>query len=253
MHVEVSNLCKEFVTRYGAFQALKNINMYVNQGEFVCVVGSSGCGKSTLLRLIAGLDMPTTGTIAIDGASVVGPGKDRGMIFQNYTLYPWLTVADNVAFGLKLQGVPKAERRQQTASYLDLVGLSAFAGRYPKALSGGMKQRVAIARALVCQPQILLLDEPFGALDVQTKETMQELLLHIWQRTRSTILMITHDIAEAIFLAQRVYVLTKQPGTVQHEITIHLPGKHTYQTRYHPDFQAYHAEIYHALQLIVQT
>jgi NitT/TauT family transport system ATP-binding protein len=170
------------------------------------------------------------------------------MIFQSYTLYPWMTVAANVEFGLKLQGHSKAERHEQAATYLDIVGLSDFANAYPKELSGFCPQRVAIARALVCQPQILLMDEPFGALDVQTKETMQQFLLKIWQRTKTTILMITHDISEAIFLSQRVYVLTKQPGTVQREVKIKLPARRIYKIRHHPDGSAYYEEIYELIR-----
>lgn len=248
MHLDISQLGKEFLTPQGSLSVLSDVNLHVNRGELVCVVGASGSGKSTLLRLIAGLERPTTGAITVDGHPVTGPGADRGMIFQKYTLYPWMTVAANVEFGLKLQGHPKAERVQKVAEYLDVVGLSDFVDAYPKELSGGMQQRTAIARALVCGPQVLLMDEPFGALDVQTKETMQQFLLKIWQRTRSTILMITHDISEAIFLSQRVYVLTPQPGRVQREVKIKLPARQSYKIRHHPDFQAYYEEIYESLR-----
>ncbi|MEO1520029.1 MAG: ABC transporter ATP-binding protein, partial [Cyanobacteria bacterium J06633_2] len=186
MHLEVSNVYKQFDTRRGPLIALKDINLHVETGEFVCAVGASGCGKSTLLRLIAGLDRPTAGAITVDGATIVGPGSDRGMVFQRYTLYPWKTVLKNVEFGLKLQGISASERRAIASEYLDVVGLSQFAQALPRELSGGMKQRVAIARALACQPKILLLDEPFGALDVQTKEVMQEFLLNLWRRTRAS-------------------------------------------------------------------
>jgi len=222
-NLTVSQVYKQFSTRKGVTVALKDINMHIETGEFVSVVGASGSGKSTLLRLIAGLDQATAGDICVDGVRVTGPGSDRGMVFQSYTLYPWMTVAKNVGFGLKLQGRSKAQRRQQISYYLEVVGLAEFAKALPKELSGGMKQRVAIARALACQPKVLLLDEPFGALDVQTREAMQQFLLQLWQQTGTTILMITHDVGEAVFLSQRIYVLTSQPGTIQREVAIDLP------------------------------
>ncbi|MGK7878329.1 MAG: ABC transporter ATP-binding protein [Xenococcaceae cyanobacterium] len=243
MHLEVSHLYKQFTTRQGPLVALKDINLHVETGEFVCAVGASGCGKSTLLRMIAGLDTPTAGEITVDGVQVTAPGSDRGMIFQTYTLYPWMTVAKNVGFGLKLQGVTKKERRERVSYYLKVVGLSQFAKSYPKELSGGMKQRVAIARALACQPKILLMDEPFGALDVQTKETMQQFLLQVWHSTGTTILMITHDVGEAVFLSQRIYVMTAQPGTIQRELKIELSGDRTYKIKRKAQFQDYAEEI----------
>ena len=231
MHLEISNLYKEFPTKKGTIVALKDINMHVETGEFVCVVGASGSGKSTLLRLIAGLDFPTAGEITVDKAIVTGPGSDRGMVFQKYTLYPWMSVQKNVEFGLKLLGVPLKNRKEEASYYLHIVGLSDFAKSYPKELSGGMKQRVAIARALATNPKILLMDEPFGALDIQTKENMQQFLLEVWHKTGSTIFMITHDVQEAVFLSQRVYVLTARPGTVQEEITIDLPSDRDYSIK----------------------
>ena len=243
MHLEVSGLFKRFSTRQGALLVLKDINLHVETGEFVCAVGASGSGKSTLLRLIAGLDTPTSGEITVDGAQVIGPGSDRGMVFQRYTLYPWMTVAENVGFGLNLQGVSKAEQRQHVAYYLEVVGLTQFARSFPRELSGGMQQRVAIARALACQPKILLMDEPFGALDVQTKEVMQEFLLDLWQQTKTTILMITHDVEEAVFLAQRIYVLTARPGTIQREVHIHLPNDASHKVKRSAQFQDYRDEI----------
>jgi NitT/TauT family transport system ATP-binding protein len=239
MHLEVNDLHKQFPARSGTIVALRDINLHVQEGEFVCAVGASGSGKSTLLRLIAGLETPTRGEVRVDGVRVTGPGADRGMVFQNYTLYPWMTIVENVGFGLKLQGMRAQERQQRVAYYLEVVGLTRFAQSLPKALSGGMKQRVAIARALASQPKILLMDEPFGALDVQTKETMQQFLLDIWQRTQTSIFMITHDIEEAIFLAQRIYVLTAHPGTIQREIHIDLPDTRTYHTKRQPRFQDY--------------
>lgn len=237
MHLEVANVYKQFETRQGSLVALKNINMHVETGEFVCAVGASGSGKSTLLRLIAGLDLPTAGEITVDGLRVVGPGADRGMVFQSYTLYPWKTVQQNVEFGLKLQGMATRERRERASEYLDIVGLSKFAQALPRELSGGMKQRVAIARALTCEPKILLMDEPFGALDVQTKEAMQQFLLKLWHRTQTTILMITHDVEEAVFVSQRIYVMTARPGQIQKEVMVDLGSDRTYTLKRDPKFQ----------------
>ena len=248
MHLELSNVYKQFQTRRHSLLVLKDISMHVETGEFVCAVGASGSGKSTLLRLVAGLDHPTTGEITVDGHRVTGPGSDRGMVFQSYTLYPWMTVEKNVGFGLRLQGVSKSAQRDRVAYYLNVVGLSQFAKAYPKELSGGMKQRVAIARALTCQPKILLLDEPFGALDVQTKEMMQQFLLELWQRTGISILMITHDVEEAVFLAQRIYVMSARPGTIHQEIQVDLPSDRTYHTRRLPRFQDYREDIMHLLR-----
>ncbi len=236
MHLEISNVYKEFPTKKGTVVALQDINMHVETGEFVCAVGASGSGKSTLLRLIAGLDFPTAGEITVDYAIVTGPGADRGMVFQKYTLYPWMSVQKNVEFGLKLLGITPKKRRENASYYLNIVGLSDFAKSYPKELSGGMKQRVAIARALATNPKILLMDEPFGALDVQTKENMQQFLLEVWRKTGCTILMITHDVQEAVFLSQRVYVLSARPGTVKEEIAIDLPSDRDYKIKRQPAF-----------------
>ena len=243
MHLEVASLYKQFPTKRGTLLALKDINMHVETGELVCAVGASGSGKSTLLRLVAGLDMPTSGSITVDGSEVTGPGSDRGMVFQKYTLYPWMTVQKNVEFGLKLQGMSAQQRKEQASEYLDVVGLTNFASALPKELSGGMKQLVAIARALACQPKILLMDEPFGALDVQTKEAMQLFLLDLWQRTRCTILMITHDVEEAVFLAQRIYVMSARPGTIQQEIKVELPEERTYDMKREAQFLSYKNQI----------
>jgi NitT/TauT family transport system ATP-binding protein len=243
MHLEVSKVHKQFDTPNGPLVALKDINCHVETGEFVCAVGASGSGKSTLLRLIAGLDMPTAGTITVDGEPIIGPGVDRGMVFQRYTLYPWMTVQENVEFGLKLQGASKLARREQASRYLEVVGLTQFSKALPKELSGGMQQRVAIARALANHPKILLLDEPFGALDVQTKETMQQFLLELWQRLGISILMITHDVGEAVFLSQRIYVMSARPGTIQKEIVIELGSERAYAVRRTPEFHHYSEDI----------
>ncbi|MBO9998397.1 MAG: ABC transporter ATP-binding protein [Cyanobacteria bacterium SID2] len=253
MHLEVNHLYKQFTTRRGSLVALKDINLHVEQGEFVCVVGASGSGKSTLLRLVAGLETPTAGEILVDGIPVTGPGSDRGMVFQRYTLYPWMTVAENVGFGLKLQRASKIERRQLTSYYLEVVGLAEFAKAFPKELSGGMKQRVAIARALASQPKILLMDEPFGALDVQTKEAMQQFMLELWQRTGTTILTITHDVSEAVFLAQRVYVLSARPGQVREEVFVDLPVDRNYHVKRTDRFRNYEIEIVDLLRAQTQV
>ncbi len=244
MSVEVDRVTRKF----GSFTALDQISLRVNEGELVCVVGASGSGKSTLLRIVAGLDAPTSGEVRVNGTSIDGPGSDRGMVFQSYTLYPWMNVAANVGFGLKIKGYPLQLREERIAYYLDVVGLSKFASAFPKELSGGMKQRVAIARALANQPQILLMDEPFGALDVQTKEVMQEFLLDVWERTGTTILMITHDVEEAVFLSQRIYVLTSSPGTVKQEKQILLPQQRTYEIKQLPSFQQQKEEIFNVLR-----
>jgi NitT/TauT family transport system ATP-binding protein len=231
MHLEISQLHKQFPGKKKPLIALKDINMHVETGEFVSVVGASGSGKSTLLRLVAGLDFPTSGSITVDSQPVIGPGADRGLVFQKYTLYPWMSVQKNVEFGLKLSGINHQERRELASYYLKIVDLTKFAKSLPKELSGGMKQRVAIARALATKPKILLMDEPFGALDIQTKENMQQFLLEIWYKTDCTILMITHDVREAVFLSQRIYVLSARPGTVKQEFKINLPGDRNYQVK----------------------
>jgi len=208
------------VKRYGAVTALDRIDLEVRTGELVCIVGTSGCGKSTLLQLIAGLEPPSEGAVLVDGRPVTGPGPDRGLVFQAYSLYPWRTVEGNIAFGLELAGVPRPERRDRVSRYLGVMSLSRWAARLPRELSGGMRQRVAIARALVTEPAVLLLDEPFGALDAQTKRVMQDFLLEIWRQTGTTIVMVTHDVEEAIYLAQRIYVLSSHPGRVAAQIAV---------------------------------
>ena len=232
--LQVCNLSKSFTKNKSNSKASSNhkqllvldrINLNIYPREFVCIVGASGCGKSTLLNIVAGLLPSSSGTVAIDGTELLGPGADRGMVFQNYTLFPWLTVADNIGFGLELKKTPKARRKEIISYYLEIIGLTQFANAYPKQLSGGMKQRVAIARALANEPELLLLDEPFGALDAQTKEQMQEFLLDLWNKTHITVLMITHDVEEAIFLSQRIYIMSAHPGKIKEEIKIDLPAQ----------------------------
>jgi NitT/TauT family transport system ATP-binding protein len=221
--LEVKGLSKEFETPQGRVTALKDINFQTHKREFVCVIGPSGCGKSTLIRILAGLESPTSGQMLLDGREVHGPGPDRGMVFQGYTLFPWLTVKKNVMFGLERTGRGKFVAEQEAMQWIDLVGLGKFAMSYPHQLSGGMKQRVAIARALANQPRILLMDEPFGALDAQTRARMQAYLLEIWQNIDITILFITHDLDEAIYLADRILVLKAHPGEVQELIEVPVP------------------------------
>ena len=232
MELLVQNLCK----RFGDKTVLEDINFSIQSGEFVTFVGSSGCGKSTLLRLIAGLDYPSGGRIQVDGSPVEGPGPDRGMVFQKYSLYPWLNAADNVAFGMRLQGMTSADVRDRTAYFLEVVGLRDAATKLPRELSGGMQQRVAIARALATNPSVLLLDEPFGALDLQIRETMQEFLHQLWQRTGLTVLLITHDVEEALVLAQRVHVLAPNPGRIIRSLEVTLDKSDLDQLRLSGEF-----------------
>ncbi len=205
---------KDLTKRFGDTLALDNVSFEVHRREFVCVVGASGCGKSTLVRLLAGLEQQTSGHLLLDGKEVEGPGADRGMVFQGYTLFPWLTIKENVMFGPKMKGMSREAAREEADQWLSLVSLESFANSYPHQLSGGMKQRVAIARALANSPRILLMDEPFGALDAQTRAQMQRHLLHIWKNADVTIVFITHDLDEAIYLADRILVLKPRPGRV---------------------------------------
>ena len=210
-------------------EALRDVNLQIvdelgidgrDVGEFHVLLGPSGCGKSTVLRMIAGLDFPTTGEVLVNGKPVTGPGSDRGMVFQKYTSFAWLTVADNVEYGLGIQGTPANERRDIVAHLIDAVGLKGFEKTYPHTLSGGMQQRLAIARSLAVRPQILLMDEPFGALDAQTRNDMQTLLLRIWDETAATVLFVTHDVAEAVFLADRLFIVSARPGTIVENILV---------------------------------
>jgi NitT/TauT family transport system ATP-binding protein len=235
--LEVTNLVKTFPTKQGSLLVLDHINLHVAQGEFVAIVGASGSGKSTLLNIMAGLVAPTSGHVRLQGQQVTGPGPDLGMVFQSYTLYPWMTVKQNIGFGPRTEGLSKAEVEARVKYYIEVVGLSKFADLLPKQLSGGMKQRVAIARALANEPQVLLMDEPFGALDSQTRGLLQEFLLQLWAETQKTIVMITHDIEEAIFLSQRAYVLASQPGRVKAELPIKFTGTRNADTKDSPEFQ----------------
>jgi NitT/TauT family transport system ATP-binding protein len=224
-------------------QALMPTSLGVAHNDFITILGPSGCGKSTLLRIVAGLDVPTTGDVRLDGLPVEGPGADRGMVFQSYTLFPWLTVTENIRFGLREKAVPAAQQVEIAAHYIDKVGLKGFEGHYPKMLSGGMQQRTAIARALANQPRILLLDEPFGALDNQTRSLMQELLLAIWESERKTVLFVTHDIEEAIFMANRVVVMTARPGRIKCEVGVPLAHPRHYTVKTSSEFSALKARL----------
>jgi NitT/TauT family transport system ATP-binding protein len=222
--LEIDQVSLRFQPKKGAsVTALDGVSLNVEKNEFAAIVGPSGCGKSSLLRLVAGLIEPSAGQIRLDGELVTRPGRDRGMVFQSYTLFPWLTVKQNVEFGPRLAGMHTSERARVSARILAEVGLEAFENAYPKLLSGGMMQRVALARALANEPEVLLMDEPFGALDSQTRSLMQELLLRIWEHSHKTVLFITHDIDEAILLGDRVYVMTARPGRIKEMIEIDIP------------------------------
>ena len=236
--LEVQGLGKEFETAGGSVTALKDINFKTHKREFVCVIGPSGCGKSTLIRILAGLETPSSGKMLLDGKEVHGPGPDRGMVFQGYTLFPWLTVKKNVMFGLEQAGHSKQVAEEDARQWIDLVGLTSFVDSYPHQLSGGMKQRVAIARALANQPRILLMDEPFGALDAQTRAKMQSYLMDIWQNIDITVLFITHDLDEAIYLADRILVLKAHPGEVQEIIEVPVPQPRSPDQLLSPEFLA---------------
>ena len=233
------------------FVALDDLSLAIEPGEFLTVVGPSGCGKSTVLDLISGLASPTSGTLTIDGTPITGPGLDRSVVFQQYTLLPWRTAQANIEFALEAKGgLSRSERAERAREYLDLVGLAEFAGRYPHELSGGMKQRVAIARSLSYHPQVLLMDEPFGALDAQTRERLQEELVRIWEHTGTTVVFITHDIEEAVFLGQRVAVMSGRPGRIKEIVTIDLDRSRAedVDVRATPEFAEYRHHIWSLLR-----
>jgi NitT/TauT family transport system ATP-binding protein len=220
--LEIKGVSMQFFADGKEMVALQDINLNIEENEFVCFIGPSGCGKTTLLRIVAGLEEATEGTVTLDGDPIKGPGPERGMVFQEYSLFPWRTVIDNIVFGLELKGIPSAERLAQGRQYLKMVELERFETRYPHELSGGMKQRVAIARALVNHPKALLMDEPFGALDAQTRNIMQSELLRIWQEERKTVVFVTHSVDEAIYLADRIVIMSARPGRIKDIIDIPL-------------------------------
>ena len=233
--LKIDNVKKIYQTRKGEMTALNGVNLDIKENEFICVVGPSGCGKSTLLN-IAGLDTPTSGAVYIDGKKIEGTGTERGVVFQQYALFPWLTVLKNVMFGLKLQGKSDAEAKEIAMKYIKMVQLEDFVNHYPKELSGGMKQRVAIARAYAVKPEVLLMDEPFGALDAQTRTQLQTELLKTWESERKTCFFITHDVDEAIILAQRVIVMSARPGRIKDIVDIDIPYPRDQETKMSPRF-----------------
>ena len=234
--VKIDHVEKIYQGRSGDVVALNGVDMEIRENEFVCVVGPSGCGKSTLLNIIAGLERPTSGRVCVKGKEVVNPGSERGVIFQQYALFPWLTVKKNVKFGLKLRGVKEPELSVIADKYIRLVGLEEFGDSYPKELSGGMKQRVAIARAYAVNPEILLMDEPFGALDAQTRTQLQTELLETWEKEKKTCFFITHDVEEAIILAQRVVIMSARPGRVKEIVPVNIPYPRTQETKMTKEF-----------------
>ena len=237
MNLVLDSVCKRFGEGREAELVLDRISLSMHTGQFLALLGSSGSGKSTLMRLVAGLERPTSGSLRLDDQPIRGPGSDRGMVFQKYSLYPWLTVAQNVAFGLELKGLERGQIRERTAFYLEVVGLADAARRRPRELSGGMQQRVAIARALAAEPSLLLLDEPFGALDLQIRESMQEFLHHLWRSTGLSVLLITHDIDEALLLAQQVHILAPRPGRIVQSLRLDLDKGDLRELRISAPFQ----------------
>ena len=230
--IKLTNVTK----RWGKFYAVDNLNLEIEDNSFITLLGPSGCGKSTLLNIIAGLEKPTSGRVCVKGKEVVNPGSERGVIFQQYALFPWLTVKKNVKFGLKLRGVKEPELSAIADKYIRLVGLEEFGDSYPKELSGGMKQRVAIARAYAVNPEILLMDEPFGALDAQTRTQLQTELLETWEKEKKTCFFITHDVEEAIILAQRVVIMSARPGRVKEIVPVNIPYPRTQETKMTKEF-----------------
>ncbi|UOF88750.1 ABC transporter ATP-binding protein [Fodinisporobacter ferrooxydans] len=242
--IEVSNISKTFQTKSGPNCVLDKVNLNIYEGDFICVVGPSGCGKTTLLNILGGLTQTDEGIATHRGVPIAGPSPDRGVIFQQYALFPWKTVIENVAFGLKLKKIRKKERHERALHYLDLVGLTKFKNAYPKELSGGMKQRVAIARAYATDPEILLMDEPFGALDAQTRGQLQEELLKTWEKEKKTIFFITHDVEEAVILANRVIMMKANPGGIKHELKIDLPYPRSQETKLLDNFTKLKNEVW---------
>ena len=234
--VKIDNVKKIYNSRNGEMIALNGVSLDIYENEFICVVGPSGCGKSTLLNIIAGLLEPSSGKVYCDGKEVVGTGTERGVVFQQYALFPWMTVKTNVMFGLNLQGIKGAEAEEKAMKYIKMVQLEDFLDHYPKELSGGMKQRVAIARAYAVNPSVLLMDEPFGALDAQTRTQLQSELLETWEKERKTCFFITHDVDEAIILAQKVIIMSARPGRIKEIVDINIPYPRTQETKMAPEF-----------------
>ncbi|WP_026224418.1 ABC transporter ATP-binding protein [Methyloversatilis thermotolerans] len=242
-HIDIRDVSVRFVQNGRPFDAVSSVSLDVKPGEFVSIVGPSGCGKSTLLNIVAGFLRADAGRVTVDGQGISGPGADRGVVFQQYSLFPWLTVRQNVEFGLKMKGVGRMLREARARTLLGLAGLLSFENHYPDQLSGGMKQRVGIVRALATSPQVMLMDEPFGALDAQTRVVMQEILTNMWQQLKLSVLFITHDIEEAIFLSDKVYVMTARPGRIKAEIPIPLPRPRTPDMLSSPAFLSLHRQL----------
>ena len=238
VRVKIDNVRKVFNGRNGEMIALNGVSLDIHENEFICVVGPSGCGKSTLLNIIAGLLEPTDGKVYCDGKEVVGTGTERGVVFQQYALFPWLTVKKNVMFALEMRGIKGKQAAEEAMKYLEMVDLTKFADSYPKELSGGMKQRVAIARAYAAEPEVLLMDEPFGALDAQTRTQLQTELLETWEKHNKTCFFITHDVDEAIILAQKVIIMSARPGRIKEIVNIDIPYPRTQETKMTPEFMA---------------
>jgi NitT/TauT family transport system ATP-binding protein len=245
--ISVQGVRKTFQLKNEEFVALEHVDLAIADNEFVTVVGPSGCGKSTLMNILAGLETPTSGHALVDGREVSSPGPERGVIFQQYALFPWLTVRKNVEFGLKVAGVPKPQRRERAEYFIRMVGLEQFADALPKMLSGGMKQRCAIARAYAVNPSILLMDEPFGALDALTRVKLQEQLLDTWNREKRTVMFITHDVDEAVFLSNRVIVMAARPGRIYDVIDVDLPYPRDEEVRLSPEFGELRNRVWHSV------
>jgi len=245
--ISVQGVRKTFQLKNEEFVALEHVDLAIADNEFVTVVGPSGCGKSTLMNILAGLETPTSGHALVDGREVSSPGPERGVIFQQYALFPWLTVRKNVEFGLKVARVPKAQRRERADYFIRMVGLEQFADALPKMLSGGMKQRCAIARAYAVNPSILLMDEPFGALDALTRVKLQEQLLDTWNREKRTVMFITHDVDEAVFLSNRVIVMAARPGRIYDVIDVNLPYPRNEDVRLSPEFGELRNRVWHSV------
>ena len=257
--LQVRGVSRSFASPSGGAPtvALQATDLSVAENDFITILGPSGCGKSTLLRIVAGLDRQTSGEVLLDGARISGPGADRGMVFQSYTLFPWLTVQQNVCFGLRERGLPRAQQGEIAGAFIHRVGLNGFEQHFPKQLSGGMQQRVAIARALANNPRMLLMDEPFGALDHQTRELMQELLLGIWEgdqaSERKTVLFVTHDIDEAVFMGSRVVVMSARPGRIKLDRAVPLAHPRHYSVKTSPEFVALKAELTEQVRVEVRA
>jgi ABC-type nitrate/sulfonate/bicarbonate transport system ATPase subunit len=250
--LKVRGVSRTFESENGAKTvALQATDLDVAENDFITILGPSGCGKSTLLRIVAGLDTQTTGDVLLDGKPIAGPGADRGMVFQSYTLFPWLTILENVCFGLREKGLPAAQQKEIAQSFISKVGLEGFESHFPKQLSGGMQQRTALARALANDPRILLMDEPFGALDHQTRELMQELLLGIWERAQKTVLFVTHDIDEAAFMGSRVVVMSARPGRIKIDKAVPFPHPRVYSIKTTSEFAALKSELTESVRVEV--